>query len=98
MPEYRFCGEVPYDYPAIRDTASVPLGTVEPGDVRDLDEPPGPWWVLNGDGGSGGTGGPAGAPPPPPAGPPAGIPVPTAAPPAGPAAQTDQAGQPGSEE
>ena len=47
MTEYRFAGQIPYDYPASRDTSSRPLGTVEPGDVRDLDEPPDIFWVLN---------------------------------------------------
>ena len=88
MTEYRFAGQVPYDYPAIRDTAGRPLGTVEPGDVRDLDELPGPWWVLND---------PAAAADP--AAAPSGVPQPVSpAPVPLPASQTSEAGPAGSEE
>jgi hypothetical protein len=87
MPPYRFAGPGPYDFPASRDTRGIPLGTVEPGDVRDLDEPIGPWWVPASDG-QGAE--PASSPP--------GIPAPAAAPPASPATQTSEAGVTGSEE
>ena len=63
MPDYRFAGSIPYDYPASRDTAGRPLGTVEPGAVRDLDEPPDIWWVLN-DAAAAAEPGPAGVPQP----------------------------------
>jgi len=43
---YRFAGPGPYYFPASRDARGVPLGDVQPGDVRDLDEPPDGWWVL----------------------------------------------------
>jgi hypothetical protein len=45
MPLYRFAGPGPYYFPASRDARGVPLGDVQPGDVRDLDEPVGQWWV-----------------------------------------------------
>lgn len=91
MPQYRFAGPGPYYFPASRDTRGARLGTVEPGDVRDLDEPPGPWWVP--------AGGAESAPAPVVAASPApGIPAPPAARPASPATQTDTAGVTGSEE
>lgn len=93
MPQYRFAGPTAYDFPASRDARGIPLGTVEPGDVRDLDEPPGPWWVPA-DSGEG-EARPAGALT---ASTPSGIPAPPAAPPASPATQTDPAGVTGSEE
>jgi hypothetical protein len=83
MPEYRFAGPVPYDYPASRDAKGAPLGTVEPGATQDLDEAPDWWWVPAGDGGGGGSTEPAGPQP----APPAAIPQPT-----------DEAGVTGSEE
>ena len=45
MPLYRFAGPTPYYFPASRDARGAPLGDVNPGDVRDLDEPVGQWWV-----------------------------------------------------
>lgn len=45
MPDYRFTAPIPYDYPATRDAFGVHLGTVKPGDVVRLDEPPDGWWV-----------------------------------------------------
>ena len=42
---YRFAGPQPYYFPASRDSHGIPLGDVNPGDERDLDEPVGPWWV-----------------------------------------------------
>ena len=45
MPRYRFAGPGPYYFPASRDSRGVPLGDVNPGDERDLDDPVGPWWV-----------------------------------------------------
>lgn len=45
MPPFRFCAPSAYDYPASRDTKGVPLGTVQPGDVRDLDEAIDRWWA-----------------------------------------------------
>ena len=45
MPLYRFAGPTPYYFPASRDTRGVPLGDIQPGDERDLDEPVGQWWV-----------------------------------------------------
>ena len=45
MPLYRFAGPQPYYFPASRDSRGVPLGDVNPGDERDLDEPVGQWWV-----------------------------------------------------
>ena len=54
MPDYRFTAPIPYDYPASRDVYGVPLGTVKPGDVLRLEEPPGMWWVLYEPGSDGG--------------------------------------------
>ena len=45
MPRYRFAGPGPYYFPASRDAHGAPLGDVNPGDERDLDEPVGQWWV-----------------------------------------------------
>jgi len=45
MSLYRFAGPQAYYFPASRDAHGAPLGDVQPGDVRDLDEPVGPWWV-----------------------------------------------------
>ena len=49
MPLYKFAGPISYYFPASRDARGVPLGDVQPGDVRDLDEPVGQWWVPAGD-------------------------------------------------
>jgi hypothetical protein len=38
MPEYTFDGPYPVT-PAARDARNIPLGEVQPGDIRDLDEP-----------------------------------------------------------
>jgi hypothetical protein len=53
MPSYRFTAEIPYDYPASRDSYGVLLGTVKPGDVLDLPEPPDMWWTPYEDGSEG---------------------------------------------
>ncbi len=45
MPPFVFRAPSPYDYPASRDARGVPLGTVQPGDVRNLDEAIDRWWV-----------------------------------------------------
>ena len=45
MPEYVLTGFMERYYPASRDAKGQPLGTVSPGDVRDLDEPPDMWWT-----------------------------------------------------
>jgi hypothetical protein len=50
MPPLRFTAPIPYDYPASRDSYGVPLGTVKPGDVLDLPEPPDRWWTPYEDG------------------------------------------------
>ena len=45
MPAFVLTGFMERYYPASRDAHGVPLGTVSPGDVRDLDEPPDMWWT-----------------------------------------------------
>ena len=45
MPEYVLTGFTGRYYPATRDAHGVPLGDVQPGARRDLDEPPDMWWV-----------------------------------------------------
>ena len=47
---YRFAGPTSYYFPASRDSHGAPLGDVNPGDERDLDEPVGQWWVPADDG------------------------------------------------
>lgn len=103
MPAFVFTGLVETAYPFDRDAEGRPVGAVQPGDVRDLDEPLDWQWAPAGDGGAGGeqagpaedpagvseTGGPA-APAPVPDGP---QPAPPAVIPAGPqpfAVTTDQ--------
>jgi hypothetical protein len=58
---YRFAGPTPYYFPASRDSHGAPLGDVNPGDERDLDEPVGQWWVPvtppGDEGGKGDSGG-----------------------------------------
>jgi hypothetical protein len=44
MPEYVFGAPYPMTFPENKDTAGMNLGLVEPGEIRDLDEPPGRWW------------------------------------------------------
>lgn len=44
MPDYTFTAPYPLEYPENRDSSSVPLGLVQPGDIRDLDGPPDRWW------------------------------------------------------
>jgi hypothetical protein len=39
MSEFRFSGAYPRHYPESRDAQNLPVGQVEPGDTRDLDEP-----------------------------------------------------------
>ncbi len=39
MPAYEFTGLTPMEYPFDRDATGRPLGSVQPGDVRDLDKP-----------------------------------------------------------
>lgn len=100
MPRYRFAAPLAYQFPASRDARGIPLGTVEPGDVRDLDEPPGLWWVPAdaipaAEGAAGGGSGDGPVPSPVPDGP---QPAPPAVMPASPATQTSEAGVTGSEE
>ena len=45
MPSFEFQGFVPTVYPYVRDANGRPLGTVEPGDIRFLDEDLGWPWV-----------------------------------------------------
>ena len=90
MPQYRFAGPTAYDFPASRDAKGIPLGTVEPGGVRDLDEVPGPYWVpADGDVG---PSSPSAAEPPASTPSTPGTPAPPAVPPASPATQTSEAG------
>lgn len=44
MPEFTFDGPGPMTYPDSRDSAAVIVGAVEPGGIRDLDEPLDHWW------------------------------------------------------
>jgi hypothetical protein len=44
MPEYTFDGPPGTTYPSSKDSAGVAVGTVEPGEIRDLDEPLDHWW------------------------------------------------------
>lgn len=48
MPSYEFTGLTPMTYPESRDAAGIPIGTVQPGDIRDLDEPLDHLWVPAG--------------------------------------------------
>lgn len=50
MPSFRYDGLTLWNYPATRDTLGFLLGDVNPGDVRDLGEPPDSRWVPAGDG------------------------------------------------
>ncbi|HZR50113.1 MAG TPA: hypothetical protein VFB06_11395 [Streptosporangiaceae bacterium] len=45
MPPYRFTGLTPMTYPESRDEHGIPVGTAEPGDVRDTDGPLDWLWV-----------------------------------------------------
>jgi hypothetical protein len=45
MPEFVFAGPYGTTYPETRDARGAHLGTVEPGDVRDLDAAPDQWWA-----------------------------------------------------
>ena len=45
MPAYVLTGFMERYYPASRDAHGAPLGDVQPGDVRDFEEPPDQWWV-----------------------------------------------------
>lgn len=45
MPLFFFTGLTAMTYPESKDAAGQPLGTVQPGDVRDLDEPLDHLWV-----------------------------------------------------
>jgi hypothetical protein len=45
MPGYRFTWPTALTYPENRDAAGFPLGLVNPGDVRDLDEAPDHLWL-----------------------------------------------------
>ena len=47
MQPFVHCRSVEWYYPASRDARNQPLGTVQPGDVREFDElfePPDNWW------------------------------------------------------
>lgn len=44
MPEYTFDGPPATTYPSSKDSADLPVGTVEPGGIRDLDGPLDHWW------------------------------------------------------
>ena len=44
MPDFVYTGS-PGMYPMLRDARDIPVGTVAPGDVRDLDEAPDTAWV-----------------------------------------------------
>lgn len=44
MPEYIFAGHTETTYPYSKDSASMPIGTVEPDDIRDLAAPLDHWW------------------------------------------------------
>ena len=44
MPEQIYTGLTDWYYPATRDARDIPLGTVEPDDIRDLDEAPDRMW------------------------------------------------------
>jgi hypothetical protein len=45
MPDFRYAGPGTRTYPETRDRYGVLVGTVEPGDVLELDEAPDQWWV-----------------------------------------------------
>jgi hypothetical protein len=46
MAEYVYADLVPRTYPEGRDAQDRPVGTVEPGDIRDLEEAPDYFWRL----------------------------------------------------
>lgn len=44
MPEYESTAPYGMTYPESKDAQGRNLGLVQPGDIRDLDEPPDQWW------------------------------------------------------
>lgn len=53
MPEFRYSGAIPWNYPETKDAGDRWLGDVNPGDVRDLEKPPDDKWEpVGGDPGS----------------------------------------------
>jgi hypothetical protein len=46
MPAYVYTGPSPVVYPETRDAHDRHLGQVEPGDIRDFDEPPDSVWAA----------------------------------------------------
>lgn len=45
MPEHFYAGPSAGHYPMGRDAQGLPIGAVEPGDIRDLDDAPDPSWL-----------------------------------------------------